>query len=481
MYLGIDLGTSAVKTVLVDSAQRVIASESRPLATASPRPGYSEQDPAQWVEATFATLDALKATHAGALAVVEGIGLSGQMHGATLLDASARPLRPCILWNDGRSVAECRILEQRWPALRATTGNKAMPGFTAPKLLWIATHEPEVFAATKRVLLPKAYLRLVLTGEAVEDVSDASGSLWLDAARRDWSDAALAATGLSRDHMPRLVEGCAPAATLRSELAQRWGMVRRPSFAGGAGDNPAGAVGIGAIRAGTAFISLGTSGTLLAPTSRIAANPDRGVHTFCHAIPGMWIQAGAILSAASCLAWISRLFGIAEAELLAPLGSRPQMPSPVSFLPYLAGERTPHDDPAVRGMLDGLSHGTDREAIVQAVLEGVAFALADCRDVLADAGIAVAEADAIGGGSRSRFWLSVLASVLNVPIHRFADGETGAAFGAARLGRLAVTGEAIDAVCTPPRRIETFEPDRVLVDAYADRLPAWRELYRPRR
>ena len=481
MYLGIDLGTSAVKTVLVDSAQRVIASESRPLATASPRPGYSEQDPAQWVEATFATLDALKATHAGALAVVEGIGLSGQMHGATLLDASARPLRPCILWNDGRSVAECRILEQRWPALRATTGNKAMPGFTAPKLLWIATHEPEVFAATKRVLLPKAYLRLVLTGEAVEDVSDASGSLWLDAARRDWSDAALAATGLSRDHMPRLVEGCAPAATLRSELAQRWGMVRRPSFAGGAGDNPAGAVGIGAIRAGTAFISLGTSGALLVPTSRIAANPDRGVHTFCHAIPGMWIQAGAILSAASCLAWISRLFGIAEAELLAPLGSRPQMPSPVSFLPYLAGERTPHDDPAVRGMLDGLSHGTDREAIVQAVLEGVAFALADCRDVLADAGITVAEADAIGGGSRSRFWLSVLASVLNVPIHRFAEGETGAAFGAARLGRLAVTGEAIDAVCTPPRRIETFEPDRVLVDAYADRLPAWRELYRPRR
>lgn len=480
MYLGIDLGTSAVKTVLVDSAQRVIASESRPLTTASPLSGYCEQDPAQWVDATFATLDALKATHASALAVVEGIGLSGQMHGATLLDASARPLRPCILWNDGRSVAECRILEQRWPALRATTGNKAMPGFTAPKLLWIAMHEPEVFAATKLVLLPKAYLRLVLTGEAVEDVSDASGSLWLDAARRDWSDAALAATGLSRDHMPRLVEGCAPAATLRSELAQRWGMIRRPIFAGGAGDNPAGAVGIGAIGAGTAFISLGTSGALLVPTNRMAANPDRGVHTFCHAIPAMWIQAGAILSAASCLAWISRLFGIAEAELLAPLGSRPQLPSPVSFLPYLAGERTPHDDPVVRGMLDGLSHGTDREAIVQAVLEGVAFALADCRDVLADAGIGIAEADAIGGGSRSRFWLAVLASVLNVPIHRFAEGETGAAFGAARLGRLAVTGEAIDTVCTPPRRIETFEPDRVLVDAYADRLPAWRELYRPR-
>lgn len=480
MYLGIDLGTSAVKTVLVDDAQRVIASESRPIATASPQAGYSEQDPAQWIDATFATLDALKATHAGALAAVKGIGLSGQMHGATLLDASSRPLRPCILWNDGRAAAECRILEQRWPALRATTGNKAMPGFTAPKLLWIATHEPEIFAATKLVLLPKAYLRLVLSGEAVEDVSDASGSLWLDAARRDWSDAALAATGLSREHMPRLVEGCAPATTLRSELARRWGMTGQPVIAGGAGDNPAGAVGIGAIRPGTAFVSLGTSGAVLAPTGAIAANPDRAVHTFCHAIPGMWIQAGAILSAASCLAWIARLFGVSEAELLAPLGARPRAPSPVSFLPYLAGERTPHDDPVVRGMLDGLSHGTDRETIVQAVLEGVAFALADCRDALADAGIVIAEADAIGGGSRSEFWLSVLANVLNVPIHRFAGGETGAAFGAARLGRLAVTGEAIAAVCTRPQRIEAFEPDAGLTDAYAERLPAWRELYRPR-
>ena len=480
MYLGIDLGTSAVKTVLVDDAQRVIASESRPLTISSPQAGYSEQDPAQWIDATFATLDALKASHGKELAAVKGIGLSGQMHGATLLDASSRPLRPCILWNDGRSAAECRVLEQRWPALRTTTGNKAMPGFTAPKLLWIATHEPEIFAATRLVLLPKAYLRLVLSGEAIEDVSDASGTLWLDAARRDWSDTSLAATGLSRDQMPRLVEGCAPATTLRGELARRWGMTKPPVIAGGAGDNPAGAVGIGAVQPGTAFVTLGTSGALLVPTSTIAANPDRAVHTFCHAIPGMWIQAGAILSAASCLAWAARLFGVTEAELLAPLGSRPRAPSPVSFLPYLAGERTPHDDPAVRGMLDGLGHDTDRAAIVQAVLEGVAFALADCRDALAGAGIAIAEADVIGGGSRSSFWLSVLANVLNVPIHCFAGGETGAAFGAARLGRLAVTGEAIATVCTRPQRVETFEPDTGLTDAYAERLPAWRELYRPR-
>ena len=240
MYLGIDLGTSAVKTILVDHAQRVVASRSRSLATVSPRAGYSEQDPAQWIDAAFATLDALKADHPSELAAVEGIGLSGQMHGATLLDASFKPLRPCILWNDGRSAAECGLLENRWPALRATTGNKAMPGFTAPKLLWVARHEPAIFAATRLVLLPKAYLRLVLTGEAVEDVSDASGSLWLDVARRDWSDEGLSATGLSRRHMPRLVEGCAPAGQLRSELALRWGMTKRPMIAGGAGDNPAG-------------------------------------------------------------------------------------------------------------------------------------------------------------------------------------------------------------------------------------------------
>jgi xylulokinase len=373
------------------------------------------------------------------------------------------------------------MLEQRWPALRATTGNKAMPGFTAPKLVWVAKHEPEIFAATKLVLLPKAYLRLILTGEAIEDVSDASGSLWLDVARRDWSDEGLSATGLSRSQMPRLIEGCAPAARLRSEMALRWGMTKRPMIAGGAGDNPAGAIGIGAIRPGAAFVSLGTSGALLAPTNAIAANPQRAVHTFCHAIPAMWIQAGAILSAASSLAWIARLLGASEADLLEPLGLRPKAPSHVNFLPYLSGERTPHDDPEARGMLDGLSHGTDRAAIVQAVLEGVAFAIADCRDALADTGIVISEADAIGGGSRSRFWLSVLANVLNIPIHRFADGETGAAFGAARLGRLAVTGEAVEAVCTRPKRIETFEPEHALADAYAERLPKWRKLYRPRR
>lgn len=479
MFLGIDLGTSAVKTILVDDAQRVVASRSATLTISSPKSGYYEQDPAQWIAAAFATLDVLKADHPRELAEVDAIGLSGQMHGPVLLGADLKPLRPCILWNDGRSAAECRLLERRWPALRETTGNKAMAGFAAPKLIWLATHEPDVVAATRMILLPKAYLRLVLSAEAIEDVSDASGSLWLDVHKRDWSDEGLAASGLARTQMPRLVEGCAPAGHLRSELAQRWGMTKRPIIAGGGGDNPAGAVGIGAIAPGAAFITLGTSGAVLAPSDRVAANPERVVHTFCHAIPNRWLQAGAILSAASCLAWLARLFGVPEMELLAPLGARPQAPSPVSFLPYLAGERTPHDDPEARGLIDGLSHATDRSAIVQAVLEGVAFALADCRDALASAGIEITQADAIGGGSRSPFWLAVLANVLQIPIHRFAEGENGAAFGAARLARLAATGEAIATVCTPPQRVETFAPDPALAEAYAERLPHWRKLYRP--
>jgi xylulokinase len=479
MFLGIDIGTSAIKTVLVDDEQRIVATENHPLAVSRPQPGFSEQDPDTWVDGAIATLDALKVRHPRELAAVQGIGLSGHMHGATLLGADDRPLRPCILWNDGRSAAECRLLEARWPDLRRVTGNKAMPGFTAPKLVWVARHEPEIFQRVKRVLLPKAYLRLALTGEAIEDMSDAAGSLWLDVARRDWSDAALAATGLTRDQMPRLVEGTAPAGRLRPDLAQRWGMAVPPLFAGGAGDNAAGAVGLGAIRPGSAFVSLGTSGVLWATTDRFAPNPDRAVHAFCHAVPATWHQMGVILSAASCLAWAASVLGASEAELLAGLGDRPRTPSPVSFLPYLSGERTPHDDPHLRGTLDGLGHETGRAEIVQAVLEGVAFAFADCRDALATVGTVIESADAIGGGSRSRYWLAVLASALGFPIHRLAEGESGGAFGVARLARIAVTGEAPDAVCLPPARAETIEPDPELAEAYAERLARWRMLYRP--
>ena len=260
MYLGIDLGTSAVKAILVDDAQRVVGEASVRLDIARPHPNWSEQDPASWWAAVCASLDELKQNHGHELSAVEGLGLSGQMHGATLLDSQDRVLRPAILWNDGRSNEECAEIEEAVPSSREITGNLAMPGFTAPKLLWVAKHEPDTFRQIARVLLPKDYVRLRLTGEYVSDRSDSSGTLWLDVARRDWSDAMLEATNLTREHMPGLVEGSEPGGTLSRDLANRWGIRAGVVVAGGAGDNAAGAIGIGAVAPGQAFVSLGTSG-----------------------------------------------------------------------------------------------------------------------------------------------------------------------------------------------------------------------------
>jgi xylulokinase len=475
VFLGLDFGTSAVKALLVDGAQTVLGSATVPLSVSRPAPGYSEQDPHAWWQAMLDAVDALGRDHAGALAAVEGIGLSGQMHGAVLLDKAGTVLRPAILWNDVRASAECTELEAAFAPLRHVTGNAAMPGFTAPKLLWVRKHEPAVFARVRSVLLPKAYIRYRLTGEMIEDMSDASGTLWLDVGTRGWSDAALAATGLSRAAMPRLVEGNARAGLLDPALAARWRMTRRPILAGGAGDNAAGAVGLSAIRPGDAFVSLGTSGVLFATTDRFRPYPQAAVHAFCHALPAMWHQMGVTLSAAASLRWWSGITGRSETELLAEIEA-PATPSPVLFLPYLGGERTPHNDGTIRGAFAGLSHGTDRPLLTQAVLEGVAFSLRDCLDALTASGTHIEAADVIGGGSRSRIWIGIIAAALGMPLQRLGDGEHGAAFGAARLARMAVTGEAPGMVCTPPVREETIVPDPVLAAAYASRIARYRAL-----
>ncbi|HVT53115.1 MAG TPA: xylulokinase [Dongiaceae bacterium] len=477
MFIGIDLGTSSVKSILVDANDHVIASASAPLDVSRPQPTWSEQDPEDWWNAALATLDRLKAAAPKEMAAVTGIGLSGQQHGATLLDKDGKVLRPCMLWNDGRSERECREIAAQFPEISKLTGNPAMPGFTAPKLLWVRRHEPDIFAKTAFVLLPKAYLRYRLTGEMVEEMSDASGTLWLDVGKRDWSEELLAATHMSRKQMPRLVEGNAVSGTLKSELAQRWGMAKPPVVAGGGGDNAAGAVGLGAIHPGDAFISLGTSGVLWATTAGFAPNRNLPVHAFCHAIPNTWHQMGVILSAASCLSWWARAAKSSEKELLAELGEAPQKPSPVVFLPYLSGERTPHNDPTVRGAFIGISHDTTRRDFTQAVLEGVAFAFKDCFAALTEAGTRIVKADAIGGGSQSRTWLSVLANVLDLPLSRLDGGEAGGALGAARLGRMAATNENANIVCTPPKRVETIEPDRALVEQYQSVYGRYRSLY----
>ena len=475
MFLGFDFGTSAVKALLVDGNQRPVGSASSPLRVSYPAPGHSEQDPEAWWQAMLAAIGVLRREHGAALSAVQGIGLSGQQHGAVLLDEAGAVLRPAILWNDVRSSAECKAIEAAFPASPQVTGNIAMPGFTAPKLLWVKRHEPDVFARLRTVLLPKAWIRYRLTGELIEEMSDASGTLWLDVGARDWSDAALEATGLSRRAMPRLVEGNAPAGTLRPELAAEWGIEGSPVLAGGAGDNAAGAVGLGAIRAGDAFVSLGTSGVLFATTDRFRPYPKAAVHAMCHAIPDTWHQMGVTLSAAASLAWWAGIAGQTEAALLAEMGDV-RRPSPALFLPYLGGERTPHNDGGIRGAFAGLSNETGRALLTQAVLEGVAFSLRDCLDALSASGTRVGSADAIGGGSRSRAWLQIIANVLGLPLHRLAEGEHGGAFGAARLARMALTGEAPAAVCLPPARAETIEPDPALTEAYAKRVGQYRAL-----
>ena len=474
--VGIDIGTSSVKVALVGPDDRLVAYANRGLVVSRPHPGWSEQDPHAWWDAVIACMDELHAGHGAALAGADAIGLSGQMHGATLLDERGAVLRPCILWNDGRSSAQCERLTREWRELHAVTGNLAMPGFTAPKLMWVKEHEPGIFARVATVLLPKAYVRFRLCGERVEEMSDASGTLWLDVARRAWSDAALAATGMRREQMPRLAEGNAVSGELSPELTKRWGFRRAPVIAGGAGDNAAGAVGLGAVHAGDAFVSLGTSGVLWATTASFAPAPQRGVHAFCHAVPDTWHQMGVLLSAAASLAWWATVAGADEATLLRQVD--PAKPcSPAWFAPYLNGERTPHNDAWVRGAFAGLDGGCSRADLTLAVLEGVAYAMRDAQEALASAGTELKEADVIGGGARSALWSQVMADVLGIPLHRVAESEIGCALGAARLARLAAGAPL--ASLTRPARAGTFEPRADRAALHAERHRHWQALYRP--
>ncbi|MBC8158157.1 MAG: xylulokinase [Alphaproteobacteria bacterium] len=478
MYLGIDLGTSGVKAVIIDDAQTIVASADASLDVSRPKALWSEQDPEDWWQAAGAAVSSLREINASALAAVKGIGLSGQMHGATLLDASGDVLRPAILWNDGRCAVECAELESREPKSRQITGNLAMPGFTSPKLLWAAKHEPDIFAKVAKVLLPKDYLRLRMTGEYVSEMSDSAGTLWLDVERRDWSEPMLAATGLTRDHMPRLVEGSEAGGALREDVARRWGVRAGIPVAGGAGDNAAAAAGVGVVEPGRAFLSLGTSGVLFVSNAAYSPNPEQAVHAFCHCLPGIWNQMSVILSAAACLSWVTELTGAAdEGSLLKEVEAAGDGPNGPVFLPYLSGERTPHNNPNAKGVFFGLTHEVNRASLGRAVLEGVAYAFADGQDALISAGAEIGTVSVVGGGARSRYWGAILASVLGRPLTYHPSGEVGPAFGAARLGRLAATGEDPIAVCTSPPVSHVVEHDPGLADRYGEGLARYRRLY----
>lgn len=474
MYLGIDLGTSSAKSVLMDDDQHIVSSHSAPVQISRPHDGWSEQNPAHWITAIETTLQVLADKHAEQLSRVRGIGLSGHMHGATLLDKSDAIIRPCMLWNDTRSAAQAQKLDTEHS--RKVAGNILFPGFTAPKVAWVADNEPALFERIAKVLLPKDYVRFWLTGEHVAEMSDAAGTGWLDVGLRQWSDDLLGATGLQREQMPSLIEGTAVSGMLRPELARRYGLSSNVVVAGGAGDNAASACGMGTVKPGSAFLSLGTSGVLFAANASYQPNAASAVHTFCHALPDTWHQMGVILAATDALNWLSTLTSRTPAKLTQALQETPVEPTDVIFLPYLGGERTPINDADARGVFVGLKHGTDAQQMTRAVLQGVAFAFRDCQLALEQTGTTLTSATAIGGGAKSDYWLRVLSTTMQLPLDVTSDGDYGASLGAARLGLIAASNADPLQVCTAPPVSHTVEP-QALGDAFEEQYLRYKSIY----
>ena len=476
MFLGLDLGTSGLRALLVRADGSVVGSAEATYPVSHPQSGWSEQDPADWVTACESVVAKLRAAHPQDWPDLSGIAVAGQMHGATLLDAKDDVLRPCILWNDTRSFAEATELDGQ-PGMREISGNIVFPGFTAPKLVWLARHEPKIFERVAKVLLPKDYLTFWLTGEHVSEMSDAAGTAWLDVEKRAWSPELLDASGMRMDQMPRLVEGSALAGRLRASLAQDWGISQPVAVAGGGGDNAVAACGVGALSEGDGFVSLGTSGVLLAAKDSFAPMPETAVHTFCHAIPETWYQMGVILAATDSLNWLARNLGQDAAALSKALGDRIDGPGMMRFLPYLSGERTPHNDSSIRGALLNLDIAHGPADLTQAVMEGVAFALRDNLEALKSTGTKLDRVLAIGGGAQSPYWVELCATLLDLPIDLPAKGEFGAAMGAARLAQCAATGAAPKDVMSAPEVARTVPPRPELQPAYEEAYQAFRATY----
>ncbi len=475
--VGLDVGTSGVKGLAIDSEGTVLARAERGYPLSTPQAGWAEQDPEDWWRATEAVLEQLQAD-AGTPA---GIGLSGQMHGLVALDSSDRPLRPAILWNDQRTGAECKEIEDTigLERLIELTGNRALPGFTAPKLLWLRRHEPTIYAQIARIALPKDYVRLRLCAEHATDVSDASGMLLLDVAERRWSEEVLEALRLDPAWLPRLLESPEVSGATRAGVPVGATRANVP-VAAGAGDQAGGALGVGVDRPGPLSVVLGTSGVVFAALDHYAADSAARVHAFCHAVPGSWHAMGVMLSAAGSLRWLRDTVapGVAYDDLLAGADAWPAGTEGLIFLPYLVGERTPHADPDARAAFVGLGIRHDRGALVRAVLEGVAFGLRDSLDLIAELGGVPALGRVSGGGARSERWLQIVASVLDLPLERVAVDE-GAAFGAAILGGVAANvwpdvHAGVAATVRPGARIE---PVADWVQTYRDCQERFRALY----
>jgi xylulokinase len=470
VMVGIDVGTTGVKALAVAPDGAVVARAERGYPLSTPRPGWAEQSPEDWWEASSAALGDVASGRE-----VAGIGLSGQMHGLVCLDRDDRVIRPAILWNDQRTAAECAEIEALLGLERliALTGNRALTGFTAPKLLWLRRHEPDAYARIARIMLPKDYVRLRLTGGWATDVADASGTLLLDVGRRRWSHDVLAALDVPAGWLPELYESPAPTGACNS-------LLQGTPVAAGAGDQPAAALGVGITDPGRLSVVLGTSGVVLSALPGYAHDADARVHVFCHAVPDTWQAMGVMLSAAGSLQWLRDVVapGVPFDTLLAEAARWPPGCEGLLFAPYLAGERTPHADPDARGAFVGLSLRHDRGALVRAVLEGVAFGLRDSLDVVTGLGVPATAGRVSGGGARGRLWLEIVASVLGLPL-ALTETEEGSAYGAALLGGVAggLFRDIGEAVARCVRVHESTTPRPEWEAAYAAVRPRFRRLY----
>ncbi len=494
MYIGIDLGTSSVKSILIDENQSIIDSSSVEFSISRPYPLWSEQDPKEWWAGVLQTLKSLSANNPKEMKNLKAIGISGQMHGAVLLDNHDDVLRPAILWNDGRCQAECEELEKLVPDLREITSNIAMAGFTAPKLLWVKKFENDIFKKVNKVLLPKDYIRLKLTGKYVAEMSDASGTLWLDNNKRDWSDKILNAQGLSRDHMPKLIEGSENSGTLLKEFQDLLGCENNVIIAGGGGDNASTAVGMGIVNDDDTLISIGTSGVIFNVSNKVNAHPELTVHSFCHALPKKWHTMVVNLAVSSAINWgvevlandrdpnniIKNLLSLGEqvkAHIpLTPKGFEENNNGLPIFLPYLSGERTPCNDMNAKGMMTGLTLETTTAKMMYAVLEGVAFNFRQSLECLQQAGAKISHIFASGGGTQNLYLMDLIATSMNVELHITEESAVGGALGAGRLAMIS-TGKNIADVTHKPKVTNIIKPLKNIQTILDTRYNTYQKIY----
>jgi len=482
-FLGIDTSTTSSKALLIDSNGQVIAVASSPHTLQTPRPLWSEQNPSEWWDAVSASIKSVLEKAGVSGERIAAVGLTGQMHGLVLLDEAGNVLRPAILWNDQRTQSQCDEIHQRIGREKfiQITGNVALTGFTAPKILWVQENEPDVFAKAKHVLLPKDYIRFKLTGEYAMDKADGAGTVLFDLKSRDWSAEVLDALGIDASWMPRTFEGTEFTGHVSQEAASITGLKAGTPVAAGGGDQAAQAVGVGAVEPGIVGLTVGTSGVIFATTPSALVEPEGRLHAFCHAVPGMWHFMGVMLSAAGSLQWYRETLApdMSFDDLVQEAESAPAGCEGLLFLPYLSGERTPYPDPLARGAFIGLTLRHSRAHMTRAVLEGVAFGLKDSFTLIQNAGLGkITQVRASGGGTKGALWRQILASVLEAELVTVNTSE-GAAFGAALLAGVG-TGvwSDVPSACKATIRVtgQTL-PDEAQVNIYRKMYPLYQELY----